>query len=90
MNSIIVCAANRLKADPNVIILGIRHYDKFMRDSIARMGKEPHNMYWEQGFVDQYGKFYNRIDALALAKENSQIRRSCGSGDRQLFSENLY
>ena len=43
----------------------------------------------EQGFIDQFGKFYNRKDAYIIAKENGQIIRDLGETD-ELFSEHLY
>ena len=44
----------------------------------------------EQGFVDQYGVFLNRKQALGVAEEAEQIIRRCGGDDTELFSENLY
>jgi hypothetical protein len=45
----------------------------------------------EQGFIDQFGTFYNRKDAYTIAKENGQIIRDLdGVGTNTLFSEHLY
>ena len=85
MDAKIVCAANR--DEDGRIVLGIRHWDDFMRC----MGLAPKA---EQGFVDQYGKFYTREDAWLLAEDQGQIIRRVGGdmvkGEGRLYSENLY
>lgn len=48
-------------------------------------GSEPHT----QGFIDQYGKFYDREEAWCVAEKNGQIIRDCGCPG-ELYSENLY
>ena len=86
---IIVCAANKHPTNGR-IICGARHYDPIMRAQInASEGADS----WkgcEQGFIDQYGQFYTREEALLIAKKNGQIRRRVGGDDNRLFSENLY
>jgi hypothetical protein len=42
----------------------------------------------EQGFVDQFGNFYNRKDALIIAKGNNQVIGRIINDE--LYSENLY
>jgi len=82
----IVCAANRFENGP--ILIGARHFDQHMHIQANYMGvkgSEPH----EQGFIDQYGKFYNREEAWEIAKKNGQIIRDVSSPG-SLFSENLY
>lgn len=89
----IVCAAN-LNTETGEIILGARHWDEWMHkqaDVLER--KNPENKRgWiraEQGFIDQFGKFYSREEAWAIAEKNGQIiREVCSPG--VLFSENLY
>ena len=48
---------------------------------------------FEEGFVDQHGRFYDRREAYKIAAANGQIRRRVG-GDATdggtLYSENLY
>jgi hypothetical protein len=86
MNPRIVCAANRFENGP--ILIGARHFDQHMHIQANYMrikGSEPH----QQGFVDQYGKFYSRKDAWKIAEKNGQIIRRCGC-DGELYSENLY
>lgn len=85
----IVCAANRNQA--GTILLGVRHWDSFMNDHRVFVDAfSPNNGFkWEQGFVDQFGNFYNRKEAWVIAEENGQIIRQV-STPGILFSENLY
>lgn len=43
----------------------------------------------DQGFVDQFGRFYHRVEALQLAKQNGQLFRNPGAA-YELYSEDLY
>lgn len=90
----IVCAANKNRAN-GYIVCGARHWDNVMQKQIAvfydttvkSRGKD-----WEQGFIDQWGRFYNRKDAMKAVKESGQpfnAERNSGNGDI-LFSEGLY
>ena len=93
----IVCAAMR---QDGFIVAGARHFDTVMRATILAL--KLGNTLWEQGFIDQFGKFYTREEAWKVADKNGQIRRGTGfesftnprkSGigdDGVLFSENLY
>lgn len=88
MNPRIVCAAIRSRFGS--ILTSIRHYDITMHNAIRKM-KYPEEFYdrAEQGFVDQFGKFYTREEAYILAKKNNQIIRDHDIED-ELFSEHLY
>lgn len=104
MNSLpprIVCAAMLMQ--DGTIVTGIRHFSPEMRAVMLRAyGEKYHLQVAEQGFVDQFGKFYNRKEAWKLADSNGQIIRPTGwelnstprpanVGDSGvLFSENLY
>lgn len=104
MNSLaprIVCAA--MLMNDNSIVAGIRHFSPEMRAIMARAyGDEYYLEVKEQGFVDQFGKFYSREDAWKIADKNGQIIRPTGweenstprkanvGDDGCLFSENLY
>lgn len=101
----IVCAANRGNGE---IFLGARHFDERMRNAIdtylryeAMMNEtdkdtELKNMKkWgiEQGFIDQFGTFYNRQEAWVVAEAAGQIIQRVGGDGPEgqgLFSENLY
>lgn len=85
----VVCAALRNKKGQ--IICGPRHFDSIMCGQIKAT-----RLKWnkaEQGFVDQFGKFLNRMEAWYVAYPNGQIVRRCGNDGPKgigLFSENLY
>lgn len=85
----IVCAANKLG---DLIIAGPRHFDNTMRRVIERLGlqEEAHKM--EQGFIDQFGRFWSREVAMQIVKDHKQPfdRESNGGTDKVLFSEGLY
>lgn len=85
----IVCAANR-KTETGRIICGARHCDTIMREQIkAAEGLD----YWiggvEQGFIDQYGRFWNRQEAWIIAEKAGQIRYQV-STPGTLYSENCW
>ena len=101
MSPRIVCAAMRMK--DKSIVIGIRHFSPDMRFIMQKAyGDNYHLQVEEQGFIDQFGTFYNRTDAWKLADKNGQIIRPTGwettstprlpnVGDSALlFSENLY
>ncbi|RSK75882.1 hypothetical protein EJ774_23675 [Pandoraea apista] len=84
----IVCAANR-KRFTGEIVLGIRHWDAFMRRDMFDSEGDP----VDQGFVDQHGRFLSRTEAWKVAKAAGQIIRRCGGDEADgstLYSENLY
>lgn len=102
MNSRIICAANRCDVTKRIVI-GIRHYDSVMQDQIANLQIAmeetdsftitpfEHNV--TQGFIDQFGNFYNRQEAWKIADQNGQILRRVGGDTANggtLYSENLY
>ena len=81
----IVCAANKYG---DLIIAGARHHDSIMRSITAKIGggdwKKGFDILmgdnWkengsceEQGFIDQFGRFYTREDACRLAVQNGQM-----------------
>lgn len=90
----VVCAANKF---PNgFIICGARHWDKIMHNAVEAIedrkekgvkgGKE------QQGFINQFGEFLTREEAMLLVKENGQrfdYERN-GDQDNKLFSEGIY
>ena len=99
-NPRIVCAANKfiIEYSPDeieeLIIAGARHWDSVMRGiwdtldeytiSCVDRNKEV------QGFIDQFGNFYDRKEAFNLADDNNQIIRDLGYETDELFSEHLY
>lgn len=89
----IVCAAVLL--EDGTIIPSPRHYDPTTRALMKKMGYDPSGRYGEreQGFIDQWGRFWNRTDAWKIAERQGQIRHRCGGDSTDggtLYSENLY
>lgn len=80
----IVCAAIKLD---NHIICGARHFDSIMRNTIQALNIK--HFHAEQGFIDQYCRFYTREEAYKIAVAKGQIRRDHDITGR-LFSEHLY
>ncbi len=85
----IVCAANRARFTGEVVI-GIRHYDAFMRKQMASCEAFNQGDPVDQGFIDQHGVFLTREEAFIVATEAMQIIRRVGGDEGKLFSENLY
>ncbi len=98
----VVCAANRNKFT-GVIVCGARHFDKLMQGQVeamapwyAKFNRKLMLRHWrngwsqsDQGFVDQFGRFYERGEALQLALQNKQCFRNPKAAS-ELFSEDLY
>lgn len=88
----IVCAAIRTG---NHIITGARHFDEIMHQNVfmyRSVTRSEGFIPWEQGFIDQFGNFHNRVDALQIVKENGQpfnAGHNRGSSN-ELYSEEIY
>lgn len=85
----IVCAA--IKDNNGQVVCGARHFDQIMISTIENL-KSFNTSNVEQGFIDQYGNFYNREQSLEIATNSKQInnRRPKTNPLNQLFSEDLY
>lgn len=91
---VVVCAACKYE---DLIIAGARHFDSVMHSQLRalanagiskeKLGKPP-----IQGFIDQFGKFMDRVEALEVAEKAGQLntRRSKTNPTTELFSEDLY
>lgn len=91
----IVCSA--VKNRDGQMAIGPRHMDKIMRDTIRGFNDVVSVRDWsegsEQGFIDQFGKYYSRTEAWKIAEAAGQILRRCGGDTANggtLYSENLY
>ena len=88
---VVVCAANAYK---DFIVLGARHFDQLMKCQIMQSEKLSmvKGSAWEQGFVDQFGTFMTRKEALAVAIEAGQINKNRPKTKPEdiLFSEDIY
>lgn len=85
---IIVCSAIRQN---DLIVCGARHFDKVMNNVAKLLDSSFKANGWEQGFIDQFGVFLDRFEALEVCKMSGQsidFDRN-GKFDR-LFSEGLY
>ena len=75
------------------VVVGVRHFDAFMRKSIQLL-QEKHGVRVdeEQGFVDQYGVFMSRTEAMQVVKASGQpfsLNRNGGEDD-ELYSEGVW
>lgn len=93
----IVSAANRfqLKDGGVLVIPGSRHYSKDMAlvlDQLRDKVVSDHVTGDNQGFIDQWGEYHTREEALIIATHAGQVntvRKKGGPAD-ELFSEDLY
>ena len=103
--SIIVCAANRfgevIICGARHWDVRMRQQAEMMGGSkfLRTLGTEEQgfigiralaDLFEEQGFIDQYGDYYDRITAMKIVKESGQpfnIKRN--GGDIALFSEGI-
>lgn len=93
----IVCAANRfeLKEGGTLIIPGARHYSKDMAavlDQVRDKLVKDHVHGEDQGFIDQWGNYFTREEAVVIAEHSGQLNRwrKKGGPANELFSEDLY
>jgi len=83
---IVVCAA--IRTTGGLIICGARHCDKVMRRQATAAGvnlKSP-----EQGFIDQFGDYLTREEALKIAVKTTGVNFQRNGSETELFSEGLY
>ena len=85
----VVCAALRRRKD-GFILCGPRHFDGVMRGMAVLAGGIVAWADAEEGFVDQWGRFLTREEALRVARAAKQIIRRRGGDADRLYSENLY
>ncbi|QBJ02799.1 hypothetical protein MZD04_gp273 [Pseudomonas phage Psa21] len=89
----IVCAANRYK---DFIVTGSRHLSAPMWMTIELVGMDALHAYAggrdneEQGFIDQFGTYWNRRDAYAHCVKHGRLLLEDGASKTQLFSEHLF
>lgn len=80
----IVAAANRIDG---VIYVGARHFDLAMK---SQMGIRTLGRPVEQGFIDQFARFWNREEAYQICiLTNVKLLRTEDWGEK-LYSEDLY
>ena len=90
----IVCAANRLTDSCTeaeiVMLIAPRHWDDTMRNQYNQMNCNHPQSLFEQGFIDNFGKWHNRKDALIIARRKNQVVRELDYDTNELYSEMLY
>jgi len=65
-------------------------HDAVIHRAVQIFGVKTINSEWKQGFVDQYGNFYTRKQALRIAKVAGQVDDSEGPRVEILMSEDLW
>ena len=81
----IVCAAIRCG---ELIICGVRHKDRLMRQVASAIGHQSMGVDFEEGFVDNNYEFQTREQAMLIARKAGQIISDTKSV--RLYSEDLY
>jgi len=87
---IVVCAANKYG---DLIVCSARHYDRRMHNTMKYL--DSHRIPADQevqGFIDQFGTFMDREEAMQIVLGNNQkFNKVRNGGDtKELFSEGLY
>lgn len=95
----VVCSANRHRIS-GVIVCGARHYDDLiMRKVMRALGGFPYWNNCDQGFIDQWGTYMDRTEAMQVALAAGQVHRRSrdtvtdvgpDANDPELYSEDLY
>lgn len=85
----VVCAALLVN---DHLVCGPRHYDAVMLGHLKLINEPYSSANVIQGFIDQFGVFMNRHEAMQVAKDSGQkinFERNGGDSTR-LYSEGLY
>jgi len=93
--AVVVCAACRPDKYSKLILCGARHWDGAMREQLEALQYHMrlNVAKWEQGFINQFGEFLTREEAMIIAVSAGQdvdIKRGCGGDSETLYSEGLY
>ena len=89
---VIVCSA--IRSEKGSVVCGPRHYDRTMLNQM-NLQVNPED-FWhksgdDQGFVDQFGGYLTREEALVVARAAGQLEgRKKHNPKNQLCSEDLY
>lgn len=91
---VVVCAANRIvdgKPHAGLIIPANRHHSPTMNALYTALGIK--GGFDDQGFIDQWGQFMDRKEALKVAMSSGQPfnveRNGCGNPPDELYSEGI-
>jgi len=72
---VVVCSA--IRSDDGEVVCGVRHYDSIMQRTIALMICPEdffHRSGSDQGFVDNFGEYMDRKEALEVAMKALQVK----------------
>lgn len=99
----IVAAATKINYVLNgrqgeIILVGVRHWDMLMHRMCDHLDPQirelimhhKNELVQTQGFVDRYGVFQNRRDALVVARTANQIIDERNLERGELYSENVW
>jgi len=90
-DNIVYCVNPDMHNNLHIKVLGARHWDGLMRSRVIDLKTMYHDVKeLEQGFIDQFGKFLSRSEALEIAKKQNQIIDYSACTQTELFSEALY
>jgi hypothetical protein len=84
------CIVQNTNTNQEIIIVGARHWDKLMRTQFKQMinVKIVHH---KQGFVNQFGQYRTRKEALKIVQLNGQrFDAERNSSKTELFSEGVW
>lgn len=87
---VVVAAACRVG---ETLVVSARHFDLLMHQQIKQLGMaKDFRAKAEQGFIDQFGEFMDRFEALEVARAAGQlnVRRPKTFPQDRLFSEDIY
>lgn len=94
---VIVCAANKyiLTTGEELVVPCVRHTNPVLSQQIkllmdAGLLSKSYCHPDDQGFIDQYYNWWNRVDAFIIADHANQIDYDRNGHYRELFSEGLY
>jgi hypothetical protein len=87
VQQVVVCAANKMP--DGLLLCGARHWDSVMRaQAKALCYNKGYMARAEQGFIDQFGTFLTREEAMVIVSQSGQPFNIERNGrDVHLFSE---
>ena len=92
----IVCSACVYydKYNVELLVLGPRHWDMTMNKNYNLISlafrNTPEKSKFKQGFIDNFGTFWDRKGALVIARRMNQVVRELDYETEELYSEMLY
>jgi len=90
---VVVCAACKYG---DLVLCGPRHWGSSMMSqyrALKQLGFDVGTAAFDQGFINQFGEFLTRQEAMVIAQAAGQpvdIERGCGGDAETLYSEGLY